>query len=546
MIKKINSVLFLLALFVAVVLCGCAPNQTFVPSTPPSSTQEIKPMVIGVPEISGNFDPFFSKTLYDTYVQNLMFDYLVSVDEKGNIIDSIAKHTVSDDGLTYTFTIVDNALYSDGTPVKSYDFEFAIMVYADPTYDGYYDFSMLNIEGYSDYQSGNSEKISGISTPDDKTLVVRLTTSSPTTLSYFTIPAMKKEYYGEEYAKGDLSDVREKLKKPIGSGQYKFVSLVPGHSLTLEANDSYFLGSPNIKHVVFSTTPSGMEITRLSLKETDLDFVQPDISNIEELKKYDFLESYSYPFNGISYLVINNTIEKFSNKNVRQALYYALDRTSLLKNIYGDNAWTIDAPISSRSPYFNGEGLNAYEYNLNKSAQLLEGEGYKKNANGIYEKDGVELSLLLSIDPTNPVGQGVASLFASSLSTLGVKFATENLDFASVFDRLSDGTLEMFMLGSALTSEPNPFDLFHSQGYQNFSFYASEEADALMAKAMSEVDPSQKQQYLNQIFKIINDDAPVIFLYQRNDLWVSNKRIKGLEFSPYTNFSFNLYKAYVE
>jgi len=551
--RGIPAIALLLVFVLAVCLTGCGRGagtpEAVAAETAAAAGQAAEQggagiLRIGTAELSGTYDPWFSSTAYDVYVQDLLFDYLIGFDGEGKPVPELADFSVSDDLLRYTFKLREGLRYSDGSPVVSGDFAFALMVYADPSYDGFYDFSTLGIVGYEDYRSGDAPDIAGVTTPDDRTLVIALERPSLSAIYSLALPAMSRAYYGEDYIKGDLGGVKAKTAVPFGSGQYIYDSEIPGQSLSLKANPLHYRGCPKIGACVFTVTPPGMELERVLLGETDIEcsYAEPDY--IEQADKAeDVLDTYVFPYNGFGYIGLNTALPMFSDAYTRQALACATDRAGVTKRIYGENAIVIHAPVSRLSWAYADEGLDPYAYDLGRAADLLQRAGWTKNERGILERDGAVFSLTFTIDAGNPVSEALALSMSDSFSRLGIDFRSETIDFNAMYDRIYDGSIQMWFSSLGFVPDPSVTPLYHTDGVQNFGRYSNPELDALMDQIDACGDETQQKELYARLWKELNRELPAIFLYQRDEMWVASRRVQGLSIDSYNSFFRSLYQA---
>ena len=512
----------------------------------PSSALPADVVRVGIAEISGIYDPWFASTVYDIYPQNLLFDYLIGFDENGMPVSEMAELSISDDGLAYTFALKEGLVYSDNTPVESQDFAFALTVYADPAYDGYYDFSALGIVGYDDYQNGGADAIAGIETPDEKTLIIRLKRPSLSAVYSMALPATSRSYYGEYYKKGDLCDLKEKVKKPLGSGQYVFENIIPNQSLTLKANKLHYRGAPKIENCVFSVTPAGMELERLILKETDIEcsYAEPEYIRLADTVSY--VKKHIFPYSGFGYIGLNNGKPVFADALTRRALACAIDRKGVTSLVYGENADVINAPVSRISWAYDVANLDEYSFDLNRASALLSQAGWQKNSSGILERDGVAFDITFTATPDNPVSDALALVMQDSFSKLGIRFKTQTVDFNTMYDQIFDGSIDLWFGSLGFIADPSVQPLYHTEGYQNFGYYSNPKTDELIEKIDAANDIAEVKALYASLWKHLNEELPAIFLYQRDEMWVSNTRIEGLIIDSYNDFFRKLYLAEIK
>lgn len=555
-IRRFPAIALILVLSLVICLAGCGqgagtaetPTAGIATADGQSAEQgDADILRVGTAELSGIYDPWFSSTAYDVYVQDLIFDYLIGFDSGGKPIPELADYAISGDGLTYTFKLKEGLRYSDGSPVVSEDFAFVLMVYADPSYDGFYDFSALGIEGYEDFRSGDAQSISGVTTPDDRTLVIALENPSLSALYSMALPAMSRAYYGADYKKGDLSGVKAKTAVPFGSGQYTYDASIPGQSLTLAANPLHYRGCPKIATCVFTVTPPGMELERVLLGETDIEcsYAEPDY--IEQADQAEgVLRKFIFPYSGFGYVGLNDALPMFSDASTRQALACAIDRTGATKLVYGENARVLNAPVSCLSWAYSDEGLDPYTYDLARAASLLQQAGWEKNARGILERDGEEFSVTFSVDAGNPVSEALSLSMSDNFSQLGIDFKNETIDFDAMYDKIYNGTIQMWFSSLGFVPDPSVAPLYHTGGVQNFGGYSNPELDALMEEIDVCGEEARQKELYTELWKELNRELPAIFLYQRDEMWVANRLVQGLSIDSYNSFFRSLYKAEIK
>ncbi|NSW91423.1 MAG: ABC transporter substrate-binding protein [Firmicutes bacterium] len=500
-------------------------------------------MVIGIAEFSGIFNPFYAESAYDMYANYLMFDYLVEPDFDAKPIPGAADFEVSEDGLTYRFTLKDGVKFWDGTPATAEDIEFSYYVLSDPSYDGPIDISTAFIKGFDAYKNGNAEKIEGIKVVDEKTIEITCEQPSALAIWALSVQLVPKKVYGAEFKKGDVSKVKANVNNPMGTGQYKFVQYKEGESLTLVANDSYFKGTPKIKNVVFSVTPPGEELQRVILGETDIDMADVSPENMQQAKDAGFINIYRFPTNGYGYVGLNHNLPKYQDKKVRQALYHAINREEVVRQVYGEYASVINIPQSKVSWAYDDEGLNTYEFNLEKAAKLLDEAGWKLNANGKREKDGQIFTIKFSAMPSNPVTDILLPVMKDDYEKLGIELVIETLDFPALIDKVNSEQTDMWFMAWGLTADPDAKNIYHSQGAQNKYSYSNPEADRLIEEGIKETNIEERKAIYKELYKVLNEDVPCFWIYQRSDMWVANARIKGIEISSFREFLYNLYKC---
>ncbi|WP_397386485.1 ABC transporter substrate-binding protein [Paenibacillus terrigena] len=501
-------------------------------------------LIVGMTSPKGTFSPLFWSTAYDKYVVQTVFDSFLVVQGDGTYAENLAeKIDVSEDGLKYTFHLKPGVKYHDGTPVTVKDYYFVLKALHDPSYDGESDILADKIKGGQEYHDGKAKDISGVKIIDDNTVEIEVTQLNAQTKNNLgTIEFMPEAYYGKGYKFGNLDSVKALSDKPVGTGAYVLKKFSPGQEVVLEANANYHRGAPKIKNVIFKTTTDETKMAMLQTGEIDMDMVSVNEDSVEELKGMGFLDVNIFPTNGYGYISFNHKDKKFQDVKVRQALTYGLNRKEVVAGIYGIYADVINIPESKIGWAYTNEGIEAYEFDTEKAKQLLDEAGWKVGADGIREKDGQKFKINFSATADNPVIESLLPIMTKNYKELGIDISAETLDFNAIIDKTKTGNFEMYFLAWGLTPDPDS-TVYITKGSQNNISYSNKTVDELMLKGKKTLDVEGRKGVYKQVFQEINKDLPVIFLYQRRDMWGINSRITGWDITPYKDFTFSLYQA---
>lgn len=564
--KKMISVLTL-ALTGMLVLGGCKKVETpptttentesavegYIKASDPSKnpvSERKDTLVIGINAPEEVFNPLYAESAYDVYVTSTIFEGMLTADENGMPIEALAeKYSISDDGLKYTFTLKEGLKFSDGSPLTTEDVAFTYTVGSDATYDGPTDFvNSTKIKGAKAYKEGTASTIEGINIVDDKTIEFTLEEPNADAIYDFGAGILSKAYYGKDYKQGNLDYIKGFHKTPLGAGQYKLVKTVAGQEVDLVANENYHKGEPKIPNLIYKVTSEETRMQMLQTGEIDMDMVTVNQDNVQALKDAQFIDLHIFPTNGYGYIGFNFKNPKFQDQKVRQALAYGLNRKEVVDAVYaGGFADVINVPQSKLSwAYYKGD--NAYEFNKDKAIELLEEAGWKVGADGIREKDGVKLEIKFTASSPNPVNDALIPVAQANYKEIGVKFEAEQMDFNAVLEKVDNGSVEMYFMAWGLTPAADATGVFGTDGAQNKISYSNAKVDELLAKGLRETDIEKRKEIYKELYTVLNEDLPYIFLYQRRDMWAVNSRVKGFEdqITPYKDFTQSLYKLTLE
>lgn len=515
--------------------------------SPKAALERKDSLVVGISDSTGIYNYLYGDNAYDWYAIYTMFDFNVDVDYDGKPLSGATDYKVSEDGLVYTFTLKEGVKFWDGNPATAADMEFAYYLLADPKYDGPQDISKAFIKGMDAYKNGPAQSIEGIKVLNDKTLEITTDKKSGAAIYNLQIPIMEKSYYCPDFKKGDTARVKEKNSSPMGTGQYKFVEYKPGQELKLAANEDYYKGVPKIKNLVFSVTPQGQELQRVLAGETDIDMADVSPDNMKAAQAAGFIDIYRFPTNGYGYVGLNDVNPKFRDVKVRQALMYALNRKDVVDKVYGEYARVVNIPESNVSWAYDDQGVNTYDFNLEKAGQLLDEAGWKLNSDGKREKDGKLFTIKFSCMSPHAVTDILVPVMKDDYSKLGIDVTVENLDWPTLYEKATKKQLEAYFMAAGLTPDPDSSQatVFKTNGPQNYYNYSNPEIDSLYDQGISQVTIEGRKPVYKQIYKILNNDLPILYVYQRSDMWVSNARVKGYELSSFKEFFHSIYKCEV-
>ena len=533
--------------------------SAMLPETlPVNSANRKDTLIIGIISPNGVFNPLLEESQYDSDVNDAMWAPLLEINYDGTIIEGLAyMPEISEDGKTYTFTLKDDIKWQDGTPITSQDFDFTFKYIMDKTYTGRFERETLNVLGWEAYRDGTSTEIEGFKIIDDKTFSITMASPNAKTLAYFSkdLKPLAKHVYGADYVQGNAKDLDKFNRNPFGNGAYKFVSYKDGEEVTLVANENYYKGVPKIKNLVFRVVNETNQM--LLLENGDVDIMASTVAvtaeNLLLLQQLGFINANIVEYLGYGYVAINHNEPIMQDLNVRKALAYGLDRSSVVEAAFGGQANVIDIPQSTVSWAYPEDGdYTHYEYNPEKAKQLLEEAGWKVGSDGIREKDGVKLSLKFLASSPNSVTDLLVPVTIDNYNAIGIELKAEQMEFRTLVDKQSEAkegkfSYHLAFLAWSLDIDPDPTSTFASNGANNKVGYSNPTVDKLLNDALNEMDITKRKELYAQLYKEISEDLPYLFLYQRKDMNVYSSKVKGMEGgTPYRSFKDELEKISFE
>ncbi len=313
----------------------------------------------------------------------MLFDCLLQCDKEGNPnIDMLAEsHSVSDDGLTYSFTVRTDVKWHDGEAFTAEDFEWSVLTALKASkLNAILTTQLGNIEGAQEYIDGTANGVSGLSV-DGNTITVKLAEPS----NMFLVAVSQFAPLPKHLLEGEAPETvhtSEYWQFPIGTGPYKFKEFVVGEYFEFERNDDYYGSKAIIKKVKALLIDAEDYVIKTQANE--LDYCQtrdPDtVEAVTENTNYTavlfpVVYSRQFSFNMRGYNGADDGDTAVSDIRVRQALNYALDISAICEAIYGDYATPIYSYIAPNIIGYTDD-VQKYEYDPEKAKELLDEAGF--------------------------------------------------------------------------------------------------------------------------------------------------------------------------
>lgn len=507
---------------IASVLQACGGGQPAPASTaaPAAKTEATKPAGAAAPKVGGTLtfgqnqpiktpDPTNPQTYPAAYEANFtIYNNLVTFDPELNIVPDLAESwETSPDGTTWTFKLRQGVKFHDGTPFNAKAVEAHVRRILDPK--------------TASPNRNLWEHIRDVKVVDDRT--VQLVTAKPfgAMLNYLAhgsggIPSPSAvEQWGDAYA-----------QHPTGTGPYKLDSFTPGTELVLARNDDFFKGRPPLDRVRFRVIPEvGARVAALEAGEVDvINDVPPE--EAQRLEKSKDIRIIRKPGLRTFWMEFNLNLDIFKDKQVRQALNHAVDKESIVKNLFLGYASVLDSPAAKTIKGYVPAG--SYPYDPAKARQMLEGAGWRPGADGVLEKDGQRMKFSINTaEGEYPKDIQVVEAVQANLKAIGCDVSIWKVEAASRWSYLrlpiAEAKGEMISFGFNPSNGDLGYHLnavFRSNKDRtkapdvwNLMWYQNDQVDRLLDQANETADQTKRYQLLGEAQKLIWDDAPVIWLY---------------------------------
>lgn len=503
-------------------------------------------LIVGTGDFSGQFLPFLSDSTFDGNIERLMFDALLSDNEQGEFIPSLAESfDISEDNKTYTFKLREGVKFTDDVELTAKDVAFSYLIACDPGYDGSRSEVVNNLLGYKDYREGEATSVEGIKIIDPYTIAFTFDEARVTNIESFGYGIVPEHFY--TFEKGNFSAYRDKQSNNefLGSGRYKFIKYEPKNFVSLVRNENWFDGEVKVPNLIVKFV--SIETLFQELKIGTIDIATRVPANNEskaQIEDIGCLNINAYPENGYSYLGFNLRDERFQDKRVRQALAYGFDREELVDLYFNGYAAVCNTPIAQVSwAYPDDSKLNPYTYDPEKAASLLDEAGWTLGSDGIREKDGKKMIINHYASTPSNFNEVFVTMLIEQWGKIGVKVEPAILDFSGLCDTVyysGEYDYDTFNMAWGLSNDPDNRTIFHSESDVKGGFNAiglhDDKVDEFIERGSVEFDKEKRKEIYQEYGTYMNDLLPYFFLVQTEDWDVSNTRVLNLDLSPFCDW----------
>ncbi|EHS57576.1 ABC transporter substrate-binding protein [Paenibacillus sp. Aloe-11] len=443
--------------------------------------------VYGRPASVTSFDLHNEITSNNAFAIDKVFESLVTFDSKGKIVDWLAKsHSISDDGLTYTFVLRDGLKFSNGTDVTVEDAIFSLQRH-------------LKVGG----PLAIAAKVDTIKAKDSKTLVIKLKepyTPFISELSNFSNGILPNNF-------GGVSE-KEFFKKPVGTGPFVVEKWDPAGDLTFTKNPYYWQeGKPYIDKLVYKLIEDDSQAIN-QLKAGEVDAVESlALQNANEIKQG---ADTTVVTNGswVTEQLFFNTLDKhFSDVHVRRALALALDREGLTKALTFGYAQTANSLLPTAIPYNSNDTIKALNFDINAAKEELAKSAFPK---------GFTTKLLVASGDSTRAQE--AQIIQAAGKAIGINIEIESIELATFRERFfAYDFAVMLNSGQADSPDANSIIAFQTdpKGFSKsyWTHYTNNEVTKLLYEGQKTLDGKDRAEIYSKLLQTLADEVPYIPLY---------------------------------
>jgi len=518
-----------IALIVTAAIMAEKVNQHFMTNVP-GYGGTLREGEVGLPHA---VNPVLAVTDVDRDIANLVYAGLMKYDGDSIVPDLAKSYTISPDGLTYTFNLRTNLKFQDGKPLTADDVAFTIQKIQDPA-----------------VKSPRNGDWTGVTVTVVSPTQIKFNLKQPYSpfLSDATIGIIPKHIWmnvsNDQFIYSDYN------LKPVGAGPYEVDSISKDNggiptSYKLSTWRDYFGTLPHLGALVFnfyadeekalSALDSGAIDSLASIAPGDAARLATDTA-----EPYRILSSPLPRIFGVFFNQSQNPA--LADKAVRQALDMSVNRDAIVKSALSGYGIAIHSPIPNGMVDASSSTTTSDKADVASAQALLEKNGWKKNANGIYEKKGKKDSTPLSFDLYTANTSDLklaAEQVRKDWQALGADVTVKVFDASDLYQNvIRTRKYDALLFGEFIGKDRDLYAFWHSSQRNaprlNIAEYANPKADKILEDLRSSTDDAANQAKYDSLASIIRGDVPAVFLFSPDFVYAVPKTLGGIDLGDIT------------
>ena len=478
-------------------------------------------------------DPITSNEMISLRITELVFNGLVGIDEKQQIVPELAERwEVSKDGRAYTFFLRKDVTWhpkegEDSKPFTADDVVFTYNIMMHPR-----TITPLKVR---------YEFIDKVEKLSDYTAQFTLKRPILNALAKFSFKVLPK--HGPS---NPLYLTREDpfVQHPIGTGPYILKTITTDREIVLVANENYFKGRPHINKFI-SKPFADQNIMTQALMFNAIDMVvlvnPRDIPELQGDKRFIL-----QPYNALSYGFFGYNLRNplLADKRVRKAFTYAVNRQEMLDSFFNGQGTIISGPFAPGSWAYNLD-VQPLPFDPQKAIALLREAGFNPGPDGVMQKDGKKLTLSLKvpIEKESEAVKRVVLAFQNYLKNIGAAVKVEFKEWQAWKESVFlEHDFDIVFASWVFDDSADISSLFHSAEIgswkNNFGAYSNPEVDGLIVESKLTLDHEKRRTINRKLHAILSDEAPYTFLWTLTNYSGHHKKLRRVAIHPYKFFSF--------
>lgn len=518
---------FLPALFQPVWAQG-APST----ATPPEVRNGIA--VVGLSQEPVSFHPLMPGVEVDEIIWTNIFSSLWVAHPDGSLVPDLAIEVpsienggISEGGLLWRVHLRDDVKWHDDVVFTAEDVKFSL--------------ELINQDSFRSRTRVGHELVSDVTVVSPTEITWRMSEAfSP----YLALLA--NTHIVPKHLLADAVDPNETAFgiAPVGTGPFRWGSRTPGDNITLVANEAYHGDGPYLEQAVLKYVPD-MTALYAQFRTGQVDAVIgsgiPHNFYQEAIALPD-RNIVVVPSGNIELVMPNLGIEVLAHKEVRQALYSAMNKQVIIDAIYYGVPKGTES-FSPRESWAYNPDLEPHVYDPDHANAILDEAGWVPGTRGVREKDGIRLAFKISTTTGNALREQVQQLLIQDWAAIGVELTIENMPAAVIWgDFYVRSQFESLLVGTAFRTgvDPDPAARFASTAIPvkggsggNYMQWQNAEADALMIEGQTSFDQARRREIYFRLQEIVREELPVLPIWQYAPIEGTKSSLAG--FTPNIN-----------
>ena len=453
-------------------------------------------------------NPILSNDSASSEISNWLFNGLFKYDKDGNIVTDLASSYDFENETTLIVHLKDNVLWHDGKKLSAKDVIFTYETIISPKI-----FTSI---------AGSFAVVKSVTMIDELTIKIEYHKPYYKALEIWMVGLLPYHILKDEQ---DLM-TSSFNKNPIGTGPYKLSSFKVSSDIELIANEDYFEKKPKIDRILYKFLPDA-NTTFLMLKQNSIDIGGLSPLQISRQVEENFFDNYqiiSKESFSYTYMGFNLKKDKFKDIRIRKALSYAIDRQELVDILFFGYGKVCKGPFLPNTFAYNDE-IETPKVDLVKAKKLLKEAGYDENNPFVFE---------IVTNSGNDTRVNAAQIIQYQLKKIGIDMKIRVLEWQAFLNTIvHPRNFDAVLLGWNMSLMPDAKPIWHSEsdrvGGFNFVGYNNSQVDELIDSSISVIDQQKLSIIYKQMFSMIVEDSPYIFLYIPDAITAVSKNIKNIE-----------------
>jgi len=478
-------------------------------------------------------DPITSNEMISLRITELIFNGLVGINEKQEIVPEVAERwDCSADGRTYTFFLRKDVTWHprEGEEPKPFTAEDVVFTYK----------IMMHPKTITPLKV-RYEFISAVEKLDDYAVKFTLKRPILNALAKFSFKVIPKHGPRNPLY---LSRDDPFVQNPIGTGPYILKNITAEREIILNANDNYFKGRPHIDKLIAKPFADQNIMTQgLMFNAIDMIvLVNPrDLPEIQGDKRFIL-----QPYNALSYSFFGYNVRNplLADKRVRKAFTHAVNRQEMLDSFFNGQGTIISGPFAPGSWAYNLD-VQPLSFDPEKARALLQEAGFSRGVDGFMQKDGKRLafSLKVPIEKESEAVKRVVLAFKNYLKNIGADINVEFKEWQSwKEDVFFEHDFDIIFAIWVFDDSADISSLFHSGEIgawkNNFGGYSNPEVDGLINESKLTLDHEKRRTINRKLHVILAEENPYTFLWTLTNYAAYHKKVRRVAIHPYKFFSY--------